>query len=110
MKSFPDIVRTVPFMLTEEQKPTEYDVWKVNHQEKCQLNHEGFASSIEVATAIAVFSQSEQNYGLRYTGYYRDGDSSSFQQVENIYYHTKVVKYECIGHCQKRVGNRLRFF
>ena len=63
---------------------------------------------MEGAAAVAVFARSEQNDGLRYTWYYGDGDSSSFQQVENIYDETKVVKYECIGHYQKRVGNTLR--
>ena len=92
----------------KEQEPTEYDVWNVNCQGKGQLNHEGSASSTEAASAITVFSRSEQNYGLRYTGYYGDGDGSSFQQVENTYYDTKVVKYECIGHYQRRVGNRSR--
>ena len=67
------------------EKPSEYDVWKVNHQGKGQLNHEGSASSMEAAAAIAVFSRLEQNYGSRYTGYYGDGDSSSIQQVENNY-------------------------
>ena len=55
----------------KEEKPNEYHVWKVDHHEKCQLNHEGSASSMEGAAA-----RSEQNYGLRYTGYYGDGDSS----------------------------------
>ena len=38
--------------------------------------------------------------------YYGDGDSKSFQSVENIY--EGVIKFECIGHYQKEVDNRLR--
>ena len=49
-----------------------------------------------------------ENYGLRYLNYYGDGNSKSFQSVENVYEGAQVVKYECIWHYQKRVGNRLR--
>ena len=34
--------------------------------------------------------------------------SKSFEKVRDIYPGRVVVKYECYGHCQKRVGNRLR--
>ena len=40
--------------------------------------------------------------------YYGDGDSKSYDEVKYIYPGTIVQKFECIGHCQKRVGNRLR--
>ena len=80
----------------------------MNHKDNCQLNHVGSASSLESAAAVTVFSRSVESYGLYYLGYYGDGDSSSFTTVENIYPNKKVVKYECIGHYQKRVGNRLR--
>ena len=43
-----------------------------------------------------------------YTGYYGDGDSKSFHKVKDVYPGVSVVEYECIGHVQKRVGNRLR--
>ena len=56
---------------------------------------------MESAAAVAVFSRSFKNYGLRYTKYYGYVDSLSFSMVENIYQSTKIVKYE-------RVGNRLR--
>ena len=71
------------------------------YEGKCHLNHEGSTSSMESAAAVAVFSRSFKNYGLRYTKYYGDVDSLSFSMVENIYQSTKIVKYE-------RVGNRLR--
>ncbi|GFX10232.1 uncharacterized protein TNCV_1866301 [Trichonephila clavipes] len=40
--------------------------------------------------------------------YYGDGDSKAFNNVKDIYGYDSVVKYECIGHVQKRVGSRLR--
>ncbi|GFS49966.1 uncharacterized protein TNCV_4778691 [Trichonephila clavipes] len=50
----------------------------------------------------------KQNRSLRYTSYYGDGDSKAFNNVKDIYGYDSVVKYECIGHVQKRVGSRLR--
>ena len=55
-----------------------------------------------------MFERSSQNYGLRYLQFYDDGDSKGFNAVESIYGGVKVAKLECIGHYQKRVGNRLR--
>ena len=52
--------------------------------------------------------RSVANYGVRYTGYYGDGDSKSFNEVENIYPGIKVQTFHCIGHYQKGVGNKLR--
>ena len=37
-----------------------------------------------------------------------DSDSKSFPAVEDIYEGEKIEKLECIGHVEKRVGNRLR--
>lgn len=49
---------------------------------------------------------------LRYTEYFGDGDSKSHVVVENVYNTggdgVKVVKKECVGHVQKRVGTALR--
>ena len=63
---------------------------------------------MEATGARNIFSRSELNYGLRYTGFIGDGDSKAFTEVENIYPGTKVMKYHCVGHYQTRVGNRLR--
>ena len=74
----------------------------------CNINYIGSASNMESTGALSIFKRSLENYGLRYLNYYGDGDSKSFQSVENVYEGAKVVKYECIGHYQKRVENRLR--
>ena len=89
-------------------KPDEYDSWKITHNEKCHLNHDGSASSMEKVAAVNIFSRSMKNYDLRYLKYFGDGDSSSFSAVENIYVDATCKKSECLGHYQKRVGNRLR--
>ena len=53
-----------------------------------------------------IFARSTKSQ-MRYTQLYRDGNSK-FIAVENIYKGIKVVKRECIGHVQKRVGTHLR--
>ncbi|GFU51757.1 uncharacterized protein TNCV_1202931 [Trichonephila clavipes] len=55
-----------------------------------------------------IFERSEANRSLRYTSCYGDRDSKAFNNVKDIYGYDSVVKYECIGHVQKRVGSRLR--
>ena len=69
-------------------------------------NHEGSAPKMEVI-GVQRFSLN-WNKPTRYTEYYGDGDSKSFNEVENVYLGTVVVKKECIGQVQKRVGTRLR--
>ncbi|GFX79577.1 uncharacterized protein TNCV_825661 [Trichonephila clavipes] len=71
-------------------------------------NHKGSASNMETVGAYRIFERSEANRSLRYTSYYGDGDSKAFNNVKDIYGYDSVVKYECIGHVQKRVGSRLR--
>ncbi|GFX16905.1 uncharacterized protein TNCV_2518831 [Trichonephila clavipes] len=63
---------------------------------------------METVGAYRIFERSEANRSLRYTSYYGDGDSKAFNNVKDIYGYDSVVKYECIGHVQKRVGSRLR--
>ena len=73
------------------------------------LNYKGSAPNMEKAGAVSIFQRSIEKNGLRYTTFYGDGDSKSFNAVENIYGDDyPVIKQECIGHYQKRVGNRLR--
>ena len=57
-----------------------------------------------------IFERSEEKNKLRYTEYYGDGDSKGFTQVESTYKDkgVNIVKKECVGHVQKRVGTALR--
>ena len=54
-----------------------------------------------------IFGRSISKNKIRYTEYYGDGDTKSFSAVENVYGEKSVIKRECIGHVQKRVGTRL---
>ena len=50
-------------------------------------------------------------HNLKYSGYLGDGDSKSFSAVANVdppvYTDVEIVKLECCGHVQKRMGKRL---
>ena len=87
--------------------PRRYELWKSSHN--CNLNFTGSSPAMEKAGAIKIFERSVQKHGLFYTSFYGDGDSKAFPAVKDTYGPKKaIVKKECIGHYQKRVGNRLR--
>jgi hypothetical protein len=86
--------------------PEAYDQWKLKHA--CTLNYSGSSSGMEVVGAKAMLGRSIATRQLRYTCYYGDGDSKAFKSIEDIYGDDKVIKMECVGHVQKRVGTRLR--
>ena len=87
--------------------PNHFEIWRASH--KCSLNYQGSAPNMEKIGAVKIFECSIEKYSLRYTDFYGDGDSQSFSAVEKVYGDDKLVsKKECIGHYQRRVGNRLR--
>ena len=90
----------------KETNAKEYEKWKLKHN--YSLNYQGSSPNMESSGAVSIFSQSIKERGLRYLNYYGDGDSKSFQNIENIYEGVTITKYECRSHYQKRVGNRLR--
>lgn len=83
-----------------------YEKLKSDHI--CSINHDGSAPKMEQVGVERIFGRSIEKNKVRYTEYYGDGDTKSFASVENVYGEKLVVKKECIGHVQKRVGTRLR--
>jgi len=83
-----------------------YDAWKNDHV--CSINHVGSSGAMECSGAKVIFERSIQEHKLRYTEFYGDGDSKSHPTVIDTYPGISIKKQECIGHVQKRVGNRLR--
>ena len=75
---------------------------------QCMLNHAGSAPMMEQAGVVRIFGRSEAKYNVRYTEYLGDGDTKSFGAVKDTYGPNSVIKKECVGHVQKRVGKRLR--
>lgn len=92
----------------EDRSKTEYREWLTTHI--CQANHQGSSGSMEPEGAIRMFQRSEKLRDLRYVEYLGDGDTASFRKVKTSkpYGDDEIVKLECIGHLQKRVGSRMR--
>ena len=55
-------------------------------------------------------SKVSRKNGLRCVSFIGDADSSTFQTIEDAkpYGDDIIVKRECVGHVQKRLGTRLR--
>lgn len=78
------------------------------HMDKCKINYEGSAPSMETEGIKRIFGRSEETRKLQYTEYFGDGDSKAYNEVENSYKGIHVEKKECVGHVQKRIGTALR--
>lgn len=90
----------------------EYEEWHEAHVNagKCQANHTGAAGNMEVEAIKTMFQRSVRN-GVRYRNYIGDGDSKAYSGLVNSKPYGddfSIVKKECVGHVQKRMGTRLR--
>ena len=95
----------------ELRKGTELELYKkILESQKCLINHICSAGSMEAAGLVDCFMSSAETRKLRYTHYIGDGDSKAYLDIvkNDPYPGTVVEKLECVGHIQKRVGNRLR--
>ncbi|XP_018305872.1 uncharacterized protein [Mycetomoellerius zeteki] len=65
---------------------------------------------MEVDSIVEIFKRSIEKYNVQYRYYIGDGDSKTYTGVVNShpYGDIEVIKKECIGHVQKRMGSRLR--
>lgn len=91
----------------------EYNEWHTKHVEddECRANHQGAAGNMEASSILEMFQRSLEKYGLRYTSYIGDGDSKTFTKIVNAKPYGEnvvIIKKECVGHVQKRMGTRLR--
>ena len=86
--------------------PEGYAGWKNAHI--CKFNYEGLAGGMETEGAKRIFNRSISKHKLRYASFLGDGDSKSYLNIKDTYPVITVQKLECVGHYQKRVGNRLR--
>ena len=91
----------------KKSDPVKFAAMMKTHQ--CNQNYTGSSPNMEKAGTQKIFGRSVDKHQLYYTQFFGDGDSKAFTSVENVYGpEKKVIKQECIGHYQKRVGNRLR--
>jgi len=90
----------------------QYKAWAASHTKECQINHHGSSGEMETEGAIRMFSRSVQSRNLKYTQFVGDGDSSCYGSVsramKELYGDSyQVIKEECVGHVQKRMGAAL---
>ena len=84
--------------------------WQASHDGSCTINTTVSSPAMEATSVVSLWKRSEERNNLRYTEYIGDGDSKGFRNVrdEKLYGETEVVKEECIGHVQKRLGKGMR--
>ena len=93
----------------KKERVQQNEIWKAEH--RCTINHVGSAGSMEAVESKQIFQRSTHApQKLQYTRYLDDGDSASFKKVAESkpYGEEEIVKLECGGHVQKRVGARCR--
>lgn len=66
---------------------------------------------MEVDAIKEMFLRSEKKFGVKYGNYIGDGDSKTYKAILDINPYDDeltVIKSECVGHVEKRMGTRLR--
>ena len=89
----------------------EFEEWWDGHQAFCEANHVGSSPAMECAGAEDLFMRSAEKLRLHYTEVISDGDSKTIDHLNEVKPYgeeVKILKHECVGHVQKRVGTRLR--
>ena len=94
-----------------DKSSEEYLSWKLDHNAECSTNHTGSSGQMEVNGTLEMYKRSCEKNGLRYVSFIGDGDSSTYKTVSSSKPYgdeVEIVKKECVGHVQKRLGTRLR--
>lgn len=99
----------------EDKNTNEYKEWFKKHQDICLVNHKGTSDSMESDGACEIFVRSVEGRSLKYCRFVGDGDTGCFGKVRSRCAEVfggdyEVVKEECVGHVQKRMGSGLREF
>jgi len=66
---------------------------------------------MEINSIVKMFLRSINRYSVKYLTYIGDGDSKTFGGILKAEPYGKehpVIKKECVGHVEKRIGTRLR--
>ena len=88
----------------------QFDEWRREHvaSGQCDINFTGSSPAMESEGAAIIWNRSVELHNLRYKWMVSDGDSKAFKTVENAYgEECKVIKLDCVGHVQKRMGKHL---
>ena len=96
---------------TMKRESEEFKTWYESHKGSCELTHHGSSPSMEAAAALDLWKRSEECLHLRYTEIISDGDSKTIPNLQSgkpYGANVLIIKHECVGHIQKRVGKLLR--
>ena len=95
---------------SQDKDGVEYLDWYTKHEPHCMMNHEGSPQSMESKGAVILFKRSVETHGLRYKYFIGDDSKAYNNVVKEAPYGPSfvIVKEECTGHIQKRMGTRLR--
>ena len=85
----------------------EYDKLVGEHKGSCAINTTRSSPGMESEAARVLWTRSEAKRNLKYVTYIGDGDSKGYKEVCQAKPYA-VLKEECIGHIQKRMGKALR--
>ena len=86
-----------------------FEEWRREHVANgdCDINFTGSSPAMEAEGAQVLWERSIELHNIRYKWMVSDGDSKAFNTIESIYSDCKVVKLDCVGHVQKRMGKHL---
>eukprot|EP00117_Sycon_ciliatum_P034544 scpid71914/ scgid26349/ len=99
-----------PRLASGNMSQADFDVWKASNTNRCYIDKTVSSLAMQASAVCTLWSRSEELRGLRYTGSIGDGDSKGHSAVlqDKPYRDVLVVKEECVGHVQKRLGKGFR--
>lgn len=89
----------------------QFQEWYTQHKEDCENNYKGSSNAMEVEGVKRMWLCSVANLKLRYTTFIGDGDAKTFATLTELKPYgpnITIIKHECVGHVQKRLGSALR--
>ena len=93
------------------EKSKEFEEWYEGHKSSCTKTHTGSSPAMECEGAVRIWSRSESTLHLRFTEVISDGDAKTIAALNESKPYGEdvtIIKHECVGHVQKRLGKRFR--
>ena len=84
--------------------------WWEGHHDSYDVNYHGSSPALEATGALRIWQRSVQKHNLRYMVIISDSDTKTMKYLNEHkpYGDLEIVKHECVGHVQKRLGTQLR--
>ena len=90
----------------------EFEEWRREHVASgdCDINFKGSSPAMEAEGASVLWNRSIELHNMRYKWMVSDRDSKAFNTVQHVHDDCEVIKLDCVGHVQKRMGTHLMNF